>query len=90
MAIGIWFVIAGIFSLIAAPFADQGRGWRVLWALGEVALGVVILALPDVSVKTLAVLAGIGFCIRGAVYIAEGVAIRRVGHGAVEPRERTA
>ncbi|HZO35707.1 MAG TPA: DUF308 domain-containing protein [Solirubrobacteraceae bacterium] len=81
MAIGIWFVIAGIFSLISAPFADRGRGWRVLWALAEIALGVVVLALPDVSVKTLAVLAGIGFCVRGVVYVIEGIAMRHVGHG---------
>jgi uncharacterized membrane protein HdeD (DUF308 family) len=78
MAIGIWFVIAGIFSLVTAPFADAGRAWHALWALAEIALGVVILALPDVSVKTLAVLAGIGFCVRGVVYVAEGMAMRRV------------
>jgi uncharacterized membrane protein HdeD (DUF308 family) len=76
IALGIWFVLAGVFKLVAAPFADSRRAWRIVTSLAEIALGAVILAVPDVSVKTLAVLAGIGFCLRGVAYLVEGAAMR--------------
>lgn len=76
VALGVWFVLAGVFKLVAAPFAGEGRLWRVVSSLGEIALGAVILALPDVSLKTLAVLVGIGFCIRGVAYVVEGWQLR--------------
>ena len=41
-------------------------------------LGVLILALPDLSLRTVAVLAGIGFLLRGMLAIYTGIQLRKL------------
>lgn len=78
--LGAWFVVAGVLGLIAVA-RHRGERWqRALASLAELAVGVLALSLPDVSVKTIAILAGIAFVIRGIVLLFEGV---RYAHDAV-------
>jgi uncharacterized membrane protein HdeD (DUF308 family) len=78
LVLGIWLVVSGAVSFFRS-FADiEGRALRMLVALCEIVLGVLILALPDLSLKTVAVLAGIGFVLRGALAVYTGFLLRRV------------
>jgi len=80
LVIGIWFVISAVVSFVRAIFEPGDRGIRLVVGLVEFVFGVLILALPDLSLKTLAVLTGIAFGIRGAGLIAAGLALRRAGN----------
>jgi uncharacterized membrane protein HdeD (DUF308 family) len=51
----------------------------MLAALCEIVLGVVILSLPEPSLRTVAVIAGIGFVLRGAIAVYAGWQLRRAG-----------
>ena len=41
------------------------RGWNVFVALIEIAAGIIIVAVPDIGVSTLAIFIGIAFILRG-------------------------
>jgi uncharacterized membrane protein HdeD (DUF308 family) len=77
LVLGIWFVISAVVSLVRAVFEPELRGVRLVVALVEFVFGVLILALPKLSIGTLAVLVGIGFAIRGAGLIATGLELRK-------------
>ena len=77
LVFGVWFVVAGIVGLIGVAGGGGDRGARALGAVAEATLGIVILSLPDVSVKTLAVLAGISFVVHGIVLIVRGWRVGR-------------
>lgn len=78
IVLGIWLVVTGIVDLVRAFANAKDRGFRLLAAAVDIVLGALILALPDVSLKTLAVLIGIAFIVRGALSVVRGVALRRV------------
>jgi uncharacterized membrane protein HdeD (DUF308 family) len=77
LVLGIWFVVSAVVSFVRAVFEPEGRGIRFVVAIVEFVFGVLILALPKLSIGTLAVLCGIAFAIRGAALIAAGVELRR-------------
>ena len=81
IVLGIWLVVTGIVDLVRAFANAQDRGYRLLAAAVDIVLGGLILALPDVSLKTLALLIGIAFIVRGALSVVRGVALRRVVPG---------
>jgi uncharacterized membrane protein HdeD (DUF308 family) len=60
----------------AIVVTGEHRALRVLGGLADVVIGILILALPKISLTTLAVLIGIGFIIRGLVLIAGGWRLR--------------
>jgi uncharacterized membrane protein HdeD (DUF308 family) len=79
VALGAWLVLIGIADLVRA--ALRGTERRALTALGglvDVALGIVVLALPTISLRTLATLVGIAFVVHGGVLVARG--LRRHPH----------
>jgi uncharacterized membrane protein HdeD (DUF308 family) len=78
LVLGIWLVVTGIVDLVRAFANAQSRGFRLLAAVVDLVLGGLILALPDVSLKTLALLIGIAFIVRGVLSVVRGVALRRV------------
>jgi uncharacterized membrane protein HdeD (DUF308 family) len=78
IVLGIWLVITGIVDLVRAFVVAGNRGLRLLTAVVDIVLGGLILALPDVSLKTLALLIGIAFIVRGALSIVRGFQLRRV------------
>jgi uncharacterized membrane protein HdeD (DUF308 family) len=65
LAIGIVFVITGVMKLVAVSAAVSGRGWMLLGALTDLAIGVVLVAWPQFGVNSLAVLLGIVLLFRG-------------------------
>lgn len=77
IVLGIWLVIDGIVELVRAFATVEYRGMRLLSALVDIVLGGFILALPDVSLGTLAVLIGIAFIVRGVVSVVRGVQLRK-------------
>jgi uncharacterized membrane protein HdeD (DUF308 family) len=74
---GSYLVVAGVLQLAAAVGDDQ-PGLAVALGLANLILGVLILALPELSVVTFAVLFGIGLILRGAVALAAAVRLRRL------------
>ena len=82
LAIGIWLVVSGVVQFFRAFEDLENRALRLLVALSEIVLGALILSLPDLSLKTVAVLAGISFLFRGALAVYAGIQLRRAGHSA--------
>jgi uncharacterized membrane protein HdeD (DUF308 family) len=82
LAIGIWLVVSGAVGFFRAMADLEDRALRMLVALSELLLGALILCLPDLSLKTVAVLAGISFLVRGAFAVYAGWQLRKAGHSA--------
>ena len=76
--VGIWFIVAGVVRFIAAFSDDQGRGTNIVVGILDVLAGIIVLAWPDLSLKTLAVLAGIVFVIRGVAFVWGGLQVRKL------------
>ena len=72
LVLGIWLVVSGAVSFFRSFNDVDGRAFRMLVALSEVVLGILILALPDLTLKTVAILAGIGFLLRGMLAVYAG------------------
>ena len=85
LILGVWFIVSGLVDAVRAFTTPEDRAFRALAAIADIALGILILALPDVSLVTLAVLAGIAFIIRGLFAIYAGVQLRRAASAAHEP-----
>lgn len=77
IVIGIWLVVSGIVDFVRAFATLEDRALRLLTAIADIVLGGLILALPDVSLVTLAILVGISFVIRGAFSIVRGLHLRK-------------
>ena len=78
-AVVLWFVVSAVVAFVRAIFEPEARGVRMVVALVEFVFGILILALPKLSLGTLAVLCGIAFAVRGAGLIAAGLELRRMG-----------
>ena len=77
LVVGVWLGVDGVVDLVRALVVAGNRGIRVLAGLVDIALGGLILALPKLSLGTLAVLIGIAFVVRGAVSVLRGVQLRK-------------
>jgi uncharacterized membrane protein HdeD (DUF308 family) len=78
VVLGIYLVVAGVAHLVRAVASVEHRGWSVLGAIADVILGILILAVPDVSLVTLAVLFGISLIFRGAIACLGAFQLRKV------------
>jgi uncharacterized membrane protein HdeD (DUF308 family) len=79
LAVGLWLIISGIVEGVIALSEHENRGARLLAALADLVLGILLLALPELSLATVAVLCGIAFLIRGAFAIYAGLRLRKAG-----------
>jgi hypothetical protein len=75
---GSYLIVSGVL-LLAAAVGDDQPGLAIALGLANLVLGVLILALPQLSLVTFAVLFGIGLILRGAVALAAAVRLRRLG-----------
>jgi uncharacterized membrane protein HdeD (DUF308 family) len=76
MAFAIYLVVAGALAL-GRGIANSERRWATIGrGVVLVAVGTVIISWPDISLTTLAVLAGIGLVIQGAIEIGEAFFLR--------------
>jgi uncharacterized membrane protein HdeD (DUF308 family) len=78
LIVGIWFVIAGIARLVASFTESEGRGGNLLVAALDLVAGIVILAWPDLTLSTFAVILGIVLILRGILLIVAGFQLRGV------------
>jgi uncharacterized membrane protein HdeD (DUF308 family) len=77
VVLGIWLVIYGVAGFFMALYESrEDRPARMLVALADLVLGILILSLPDLSLRTVAILAGIGFIMRGLVTFYGGWQLR--------------
>jgi len=76
LILGIWLVVSGAVQFFRAVNDLDGRALRMLVALCEIVLGVVILSVPEPSLRTVAVVAGIAFVLRGATAVYAGWQLR--------------
>jgi uncharacterized membrane protein HdeD (DUF308 family) len=81
--LGVWLVVSGIVDFVRAFAELEGRALRLGIALVDIIVGAFVLALPKLSLGTLAILIGIAFLIRGVVSIVRGIGLRRAAAAAV-------
>ncbi len=77
--LGIFWLIQGVMSFVAAFAVKQGRNWRILSGLLGIIAGIIILTYPISSAVTLALIAGIWLVILGVMQIAAGIQLRNAG-----------
>jgi uncharacterized membrane protein HdeD (DUF308 family) len=77
LAAGIWLVMSGLVDMVRAVVIAEGRGLRFLGGGLDFVLGILVLSLPDVTLKLAAVLIGISFIARGILIV---LAARELKH----------
>jgi len=78
IALSFWFIITGIADLARSLDEREHRIIAGILGVIGVAAGVIIVANPDIGLTTLALLAGIGFILRGTVELMAGLYMRRL------------
>jgi uncharacterized membrane protein HdeD (DUF308 family) len=76
IAFGLYLIVAGALTTARALGRGERRGLGVVHGLVALAAGIVIVAWPDVGLKTLALLIGIALLLQGAFEIAEALLLR--------------
>ena len=79
LILGIWLVVSGAVHLFRGVVQRDGRALQLFVALCEIVLGAVILSVPGPSLRTVAVIAGIGFVLRGALAVYTGWQLHAAG-----------
>jgi uncharacterized membrane protein HdeD (DUF308 family) len=79
MAVGIYLILSGVLRLVGATESREGRGWLVLAALIDLALGIVIVSWPSFGITTLAIVLGIVLIVRGLALVVIAFALRAAG-----------
>jgi uncharacterized membrane protein HdeD (DUF308 family) len=80
IALSFWFIITGVADLARALDEREHRAIAGILGVIGVAAGVIIVANPDIGLTTLALLAGLGFIVRGTVELMAGFYMRRLAH----------
>jgi uncharacterized membrane protein HdeD (DUF308 family) len=80
LVLGVYLIVTGGVRLVFAFEETEHRGLAILAAVVDIVLGILILALPKVSVVTLAVLFGISLIFRGAFALVGAYQLRRLRH----------
>lgn len=76
LAVAFWFVMAGVADLVRAFTEPRGRFLSAVLGLAGVSIGVIIVSDPDIGLETLALIAGIGFIVRGTIEVLAGFGLR--------------
>jgi uncharacterized membrane protein HdeD (DUF308 family) len=80
IALSFWFILVGVSDLARAIETHEDRVISIILGLVSLAAGIVIVANPDIGLATLALLAGIGFIVRGTVEVSASVWLYRLSH----------
>jgi uncharacterized membrane protein HdeD (DUF308 family) len=78
VVLGIYLIVTGVVKFVRAFDTPEDRGWVILSAVADLVLGIVILAVPDLSLVTVAVLFGISLIVRGAFAFVAAFKLRKV------------
>ena len=81
IVLGLWLILSGITDAIVALMEPADRGARLLAALADFVVGILVLALPKVSLATVAILVAIAFLIRGCFAVYSGWHARKAAAG---------
>jgi uncharacterized membrane protein HdeD (DUF308 family) len=76
--VGAWFIVSGVVRFVAAFSDREYRGTNIAIGVLDIVAGVIVLAWPDLGLKTMAILAGIVLVIRGIAFIYGGWMIRKL------------
>lgn len=77
LSVSFWFMLVGVGDLVAAFQEKQHRIWRGLLGVIAIAAGVVLVVDPVIGLSTVALLAGIGFLLRGGAEIGFAFQLRK-------------
>jgi uncharacterized membrane protein HdeD (DUF308 family) len=82
LAVGIVLVLSGVMKLtvLGAGVGVGGRGWLLLEALVDLAIGVLLVAWPKFGVSSFAVVLGISLLVSGTLEALGAFALRAVSH----------
>ncbi len=79
LLIGIVWIIQGVAELLVATDPNRpGRAWSVAFGVISLAVGIVVIIVPDGSLNTLAVLLGIWFIVLGALQVVGAFYLRHL------------
>lgn len=78
IALSFWFILVGVSDLARATEGHEHRVIAGILGAVSIAAGVVIVANPDIGLSTLALLAGLGFIVRGTVELAAAIFMRQL------------
>jgi uncharacterized membrane protein HdeD (DUF308 family) len=81
LVLGFWLIIEGVVRFIRSFSELEDRALLMGLAILDVILGILILALPDVSLVTLAVLFAISLLVRGMFAVFTAFRLRGLRHG---------
>jgi uncharacterized membrane protein HdeD (DUF308 family) len=80
IALSFWFILVGVSDLARATEGHEHRVIAGVLGVVSIAAGVIIVANPDIGLATLALLAGLGFIVRGSVELMAAIYIRQLAH----------
>jgi uncharacterized membrane protein HdeD (DUF308 family) len=78
IALSFWFIVTGVADLARALDEREHRVIAGILGVIGIAAGVIIVANPDIGLTTLALLAGLGFIVRGTVELMAGIYMRQL------------
>lgn len=78
VVLGIYLIVTGVAELVRAIGSAEHRGWGIVGALADLVLGILIMAVPKVSLVTLALLFGLSLILRGAISLVGAWQLRRL------------
>lgn len=88
IVLGAWLVAEGVMRFVAALSEAESRGSNLLVGAIDLVAGIVVLAWPELGLKTAAILAGTIFILRGVAFSWGGWRARKIpkaAHGATAP-----
>jgi uncharacterized membrane protein HdeD (DUF308 family) len=74
--LGIFWLVQGVMTFIAAFQQKEGRNWRIVMGLLGVLAGIIILTYPISSALTLAFIGGIWLVVLGVLQVVAGFQLR--------------
>ena len=76
VVVGVYLIAAGVMGVVRAFDVSGGRGWALLRAIVDVAVGCVLLAWPDLGLATAAIIFAVSMFVRGLFTIVVGFKLR--------------
>lgn len=65
--LGFWWCLVGVVQLVRGIVDAHDRAARFLWGVVSLAVGVLVLAQPEIALGTLVLFVGIGLIVQGAL-----------------------
>ncbi|MGH2957391.1 MAG: HdeD family acid-resistance protein [Solirubrobacterales bacterium] len=76
LAVAFWFLMVGVADLARAIVEPRARWVSAIFGVAALAVGIILIADPDIGVNTIGLIVGIGFMVRGVLEVLGGVLLR--------------